>query len=69
MKVLKATNTQRIALEGTYFNGAVLQFIQDANNDYVVNESVLIDPNFEAIHEQLASLPKIDYLPKQLEGF
>ena len=66
MKVLKATFEQKETLEGTYLNGAVLQFIQDKNDNWVVNESVLIDPCFEAIHAELSNLPEIDFEPKQI---
>jgi hypothetical protein len=64
MKVLKATLAQKKLLEGTYKNGAVLQFIQDANNNWVVNDAVLFDSDFEEIKTQLQALPQIDYEPK-----
>ena len=67
MKVLKATLAQKNALEGVYLNGSVLQFIEDKNNNWVVNQSVLNDANFEAIHEQLNALPLIDFIPKETE--
>lgn len=64
MKVLKATFKQKTALECTYKKGSVLQFIQDANNNWVVNDSVLFDENFEEIREQLEALTLIDFEPK-----
>jgi hypothetical protein len=64
MKVLKATLAQKKALEGTYNNGAILQFIQDKNNNWVVNDSVLFDEDFVEIKEQLEALPQIDFEPK-----
>ena len=67
MKVLKATLKQKKTLEGTYLNGAVLQFIQDENNNWVVNKSVLVDPNFTEINRQLSELEEIDFVPKQIE--
>jgi hypothetical protein len=67
MKVLKATLAQKQALEGTYLNGAVLQFVEDANGNWVVNQSVLNDANFDSIHEQLSTLPLIDFQPKETE--
>jgi hypothetical protein len=67
MKVLKATLAQKQALEGTYLNGAILQFVEDKNKNWVVNQSVLNDVNFESIHEQLSTLPLIDFEPKQSE--
>jgi hypothetical protein len=67
MKVLKATFQQKEALNGTYKNGAILQFIEDAKGNWVVNQSVLNDVNFESIHEQLNNLPLIDFEPKEIE--
>lgn len=63
MKVLKANIEQKKALEGTYKNGALLQFIKDTNNNWVVNDAVLCDDDFEEIKEQLQSLPLIDFQP------
>jgi hypothetical protein len=64
MKVLKATASKKKQLEGTYKNGAVLQFIQDINDNWVVNDAVLTDPDFAEIKEQLEVLPLINYEPK-----
>lgn len=64
MKVLKATLYKKNKLEGTYKRGAVLQFIQDENNNWVVNDSVLFDEKFSEIKEQLEALPQIDFEPK-----
>lgn len=64
IKVLKATLGQKNALEGTYAKGAILEFVQDANNDWVVNDKVITNGNFLEIREQLLELPIIDYLPK-----
>jgi hypothetical protein len=65
MKVLKATLYKKNKLEGIYKNGSVLQFIKDANNNYVVNDAVLFDPDFIEIKDQLELLPLIDYVPKE----
>jgi hypothetical protein len=67
MKVLKATLEQKKQLEGTYLNGAVLQFIQDSKDNWVVNVNVLTDHSFEAIHADLSNLPEINYVPKIIE--
>jgi hypothetical protein len=67
MKVLKATLKQKKALQGTYKNGAVLQFIEDANGNWVVNVNVLTDHSFEAIHADLSNLTEINYVPKIIE--
>jgi hypothetical protein len=63
MKVLKTTLSQKKALEGIYKNGAELKFIQDAKNNWVVNDAVLFDSDFEEIKTKLQALPLIDYLP------
>jgi hypothetical protein len=65
MKVLKATLYKKNKLEGIYKNGAMLQFIKDAENNWVVNEAVLNDENFAEIKKQLELFPLIDYLPKE----
>ena len=64
MKVLKATLYKKNKLEGIYKNGAVLQFIQDVNNNWVVNDAVLFDEEFAEIREQLEALQLIDFEPK-----
>lgn len=64
MKVLKATIAKKTALEGIYKNGAILQFIQDANNNCIVNDAVLTDINFAEIKEQLQALPLIEFQPR-----
>jgi hypothetical protein len=63
MKVLKATVKQKNSLEGIY-NNVELKFIQDINDNWVVNDSVLTDDNFIEIREQLNALNKIEYTPK-----
>jgi hypothetical protein len=67
MKVLVATIEQKQALEGIYKNAAVLQFIEDLNNNWVVNIPVISDDNFIEIRTQLEALPQIEYQPKQTE--
>ena len=65
MKVLKATLTQKNNLEGVY-GLAELRFVQDANNNWVVNEAVLTDDNFIEIREKLLALTQIEYVkPKE----
>ena len=63
MIVLKATATKKNSLEGIY-NNVELKFIQDINDNWVVNDSVLTDDNFIEIREQLNALPKIEFTPK-----
>ena len=61
MIVLKATLTQKKALEGFYKNEAELKFIQDCNKNWVVNMAVLEDENFSEIHDKLNELKQIEY--------
>jgi len=62
MKVLTASTTTKNKLEGTYLNGASLRFIQDANGKWVVNTSVIDDPNFIEIKDKLQALAVIDFV-------
>ena len=65
MIVLKATETQRKALEGVYLNECELKFIQDFNKNWVVNLAVLEDENFAEIKEQLLKLKQIEYVENE----
>ena len=69
MKVLKATIEQKKALEGEYDKGAILQFIEDKNNNWVVNTSVLNDLNFEKVWVQLMELELIEFEQKEVSDF
>jgi len=62
--VLKATIYKKNKLEGYYINGSELKFIQDVNDNWVVNEAVLYDDNFIDIRIDLEMLPIIEYQPK-----
>ena len=65
MEVLLATEDQKKQLEGTYENGAILQFVQDFNNNWVVNDNVLNDENYKSIFDQLNELNRIPFIPKE----
>jgi hypothetical protein len=65
MIVLKATETQRKALEGVYLEQCELKFIQDFNNNWVVGIEVLKDPNFAPIHDKLLKLKQIEYVENE----
>jgi hypothetical protein len=64
IKVLKATLSQKEALEGFYEEGHELRFIEDAKGNWVVNDKVVNNGHFLSIREQLQELPLIDYQPK-----
>lgn len=67
MKVIKATAEQYNALN-EYRNGnSVLQFVEDADGNWIVGKSVLTDEAFIAIRPQLEALEEIDHNPKQEE--
>lgn len=63
MIVLKANKEQHKSLEGYKIGNDVLRFEKDANENYVVSENLLNEPIFEAIHNQLNELERIDYVP------
>lgn len=65
VKVLKATLEQKQSLEGVYEEGYVLEFVEDANGNWVVNDKVVTNGHFLAIREQLLALPIIDFIPKE----
>jgi hypothetical protein len=63
MIVLKATQAQYEALDG-YRNGDnLLKFAKDGNDNWIVGTAVLNDIAFEAIHDQLNELERIEYVP------
>jgi len=63
--VLLATQEIFDRLNG-YANGnSLLEFTQDANDNWVVGEEVLNDVAFADIHQDLSTLDKINYVPKQ----
>jgi phosphosulfolactate phosphohydrolase-like enzyme len=63
MIVLKATREQHVILDG-YRNGHnVLKFAKDGNDNWIVGLQVLNDSAFEAIHDQLNELERIEYVP------
>jgi hypothetical protein len=68
MKVLKATQEQKEALEGFYEEGYELRFVEDANGNWVVNDKVVTNGHFLSIREQLQSLPLIDYEEKIIKN-
>jgi len=57
-------NTEQYNALNDYRNGnSVLQFVKDASDRWIVGLNVLNDPNFEAIHDQLEQLERIEYTP------
>lgn len=64
MNVLKATQEKYNLLNGFENKISKLEFIKDANNNWVVNEAVLYDHDFIDIRTDLEMLPIIEYQPK-----
>jgi len=65
MKVLKATTKQYNLLNGYQKGNNLLEFFQDANDNWIINTEVIEDYAFSEIKEQLSNLTLIDYKPKQ----
>ncbi len=63
MIVLKATQTQFDALNGYKNRENLLKFAKDGNNNWIVGTAVLNNSAFEAIHDQLNELERIEYVP------
>ena len=65
MKVLKATQEQYEQLNGYQNEVHRLEFIKDANDNWIVGMQVLNCSAFESILDQLNELEEIDYMPIQ----
>lgn len=63
MIVLHPNTEQYKALNGYKNNTSELQFVKDSSDRWIVGLEVLNDPNFEAIHDQLNDLERIEYTP------
>jgi hypothetical protein len=63
--VLLATQDIFDRLNGYKNGNSLLEFVSDANDNWVVGEEVLNDVAFAEIHEDLSTLEKINYVPKQ----
>lgn len=63
MIVLHPNTEQYNALNGYKKNTSELLFVKDGSDRWIVGLEVLNDPNFEAIHDQLNELERIEYTP------
>ena len=63
MIVLKASQTQFDALNGYKNRENLLKFAKDGNDNWIVGTAVLNDIAFNAIHDQLNELDRIEYVP------
>ena len=65
--VLLATQEMFERLNGYKNGNSLLEFVQDVNDNWVVGEEVLNDVAFSEIHQDLSTLDKINYVPKQID--
>lgn len=63
MIVLKANNEQYNALNGFQNGNSILQFVKDADDNWIVGKSVLTDDAFLDIRADLEALEEIDFSP------
>jgi hypothetical protein len=63
MIVLHPNNEQYNSLNGYTNNNSQLLFVKDYTDKWIVGLSVLNDPDFAAIHDQLNELERIEYTP------
>lgn len=63
MIVLHPNTEQYNALNGYTKKSSKLEFVKDGSDRWIVGLEVLNDPNFEAIHDQLNELERIEYTP------
>lgn len=63
MIVLHPNTEQYNALNGYRNGNALLQFVKDGSDRWIVGTNVLNDLKFAAIHDQLNELERIEYTP------
>jgi hypothetical protein len=67
MIVLHPNIEEYKALDGYQNCNALLKFVKDGSDRWIVGLNVLYDPKFSAIHEQLEQLERIEYTPVPYE--
>jgi len=67
MEVLKATEQQKQELEKKYLKGCELQFVKDADGNWIVGAGVVTNINFAPIHEELKQLQIIPHNPRRTQ--
>jgi hypothetical protein len=63
MIVLHPNTEQYNALDGYRNGNALLKFVKDGSDRWIVGTNVLNDPNFSEINDQLEQLERIEYTP------
>ena len=66
IQVLKATEAEYNSLNGLVNGINKIEFIKDANNNWIVGKQVLSDPKWESIKSQLLELEEIDFNPVEV---
>lgn len=61
--VLKATNEQYNSLNGRVNGNSKIQFIKDADGNWIVGKEVLTDPVWQVIWPDLNQLEEIPFNP------
>lgn len=67
MKVLKATQEQYDSINGFQNGVHKIEFVKDANDNWIVDVVVKENPAFSEISDILNSLEEIDFSPVILE--
>ena len=67
MDVLKANTQQYEALNGFSNGNNYIDFIEDANDNWIIGKEILTDDEFLEIRNQLKQLEVIPYNPKFTE--
>lgn len=67
IQVLKATEAQYNAINGRVSGNSKIEFLKDANNNWIIGKEVLIDPAWQPIRPELNQLSEIDFNPIVLE--
>jgi hypothetical protein len=63
MIVLHPNTEQYDALDGYKNGNALLKFVKDGSDRWIVGTQVLNDPHFTEIHDQLNELERIEFTP------
>ena len=63
MIVLHPNIEQYNDLDGYRNGNALLKFVKDGSDRWIVGTNVLNDPNFSEINDQLEQLERIEYTP------
>ena len=63
IKVLKATDVQYNNLNGRVNGNSRIEFIKDADGNWIIGKEVLTDPNWQAIWPDLNQLEDIPFNP------